>query len=127
MDTPYRTITSVGMIVRKICPYCQTYIKGNAWNFFTDTNRSPHDPERNRRHSQQQTPNICGKRNSTYITEFFGFLRERQEANKRKTPQTTATEGDIVLVYDDTSSSTWKTGRIEELFKEMTNKKDHLD
>ena len=31
--------------------------------------------------------------------------------------QITATEGDIVLVYDDTPRSTWKIGRIEELYK----------
>ena len=39
-------------------------------------------------------------------TEYLSFLRERQEANKRKTSQITAAEDDIVLVYDDTPRST---------------------
>ena len=34
-----------------------------------------------------------------------------------KTSQITAAEGDIVLVYDDTPRSTWKIGRIEELYE----------
>ena len=50
-------------------------------------------------------------------TEYQSFLRERQEANKRKTSQITAAEGDIVLLYDDTPLSTRKRGRIEELYK----------
>ena len=50
-------------------------------------------------------------------TKYLSFLRERQETNKRKTSQITAAEEDIVLVYDDTPRSTWKMGRIEELYK----------
>ena len=50
-------------------------------------------------------------------TEYMSFLREHKEANKRKTTHITAAEGDIVLVYDDTPRSTWKIGRIEELYK----------
>ena len=49
-------------------------------------------------------------------TEYLSFLRELQEANERKTSQIKATEGDIVLVYEDTFRSTWKMGRIEELY-----------
>ena len=47
----------------------------------------------------------------------MSFLRERQEASKRKTSEISAAEGDIVLVYDDTPRSTWKMGRIQELYK----------
>ena len=49
--------------------------------------------------------------------EYLSFLRERQEANKRKKSQITAAGGDIVVVYDETPRSTWKMGRIEELYK----------
>ena len=42
---------------------------------------------------------------------YLRFLRERQEANTQKLSQTTATERDLVLVYDDTSRSTWKLGK----------------
>ena len=50
----------------------------------------------------QLQQSIWNKRKSEYLS----FLRERQEANKRKTYQITATEGDTVLVYDDTPHST---------------------
>ena len=173
MDTHSWKITSVGRIVRKTCRFRQKHPEENSRKGFTDRNRTPHDPERSRSHSQQQTLNICGKRHITYInstdtfkslqwtkliniappwtnrrqhhcesprtqagqsktvlldklqqsiwnilkTEYLSFLRERQEANKRKTSQTTATEGDIVPVYDDTPRSTWTLWRVEELYK----------
>ena len=49
----------------------------------------------------------------------MSFPRGRQEANKRKTSQITVAERDIyiVLVYDDTPRSTWKMGKIQELYK----------
>ena len=50
-------------------------------------------------------------------TEFLSFRRERQEANKLMTSQIAATEGDIVLVYDNTPRLTWKMGRFEEFYK----------
>ena len=45
---------------------------------------------------------ICNR----WKTEYLSFLRERQEANKRKTSQIIAAEGDIVLVNYDTPRST---------------------
>ena len=47
----------------------------------------------------------------------FEFSKRTPRSQIRKTSQITATEGDTVLIYDDTLRLTWKIGRIGELYK----------
>ena len=81
MDTHSGKITSVRKIVRKTCWYCQKHPEKNSTEGFTGANRTPHDPERNRSHSQQQTPNIRGKRHNTYITNSIEVVTSHQKTN----------------------------------------------
>ena len=81
MDTQSRKITSVGRVVRKTCRYCQKHTEETSRKGFTDTSRTPHDPERNRSHSQQQTPNIRGKRRNTFIPNSIDTVTSHQLTN----------------------------------------------